>query len=190
MTNEAWSCAARSKCASKGVATRQWVGPFCVRDHRRIAAAIADLPLLRLTIDLQIGHTERGDGGYPTVESPAPIRLDLDAVRTDMNLAVETWYDVITAEKRLESLVWHKTFADKINVIKHNLVDLYRVAEMPVQRWVPERYVPTLPDDTVGRVTASGDAIVIRDMSGADGALEMLTLATRACKLLDINPAR
>lgn len=162
--------------------------PFCVSDHRAIVAALDDLPWLRL--ELAVARSQPaagGDGGTTRVYPEIPIREDVDALEREIDRAVYSWSEAVGDAQGLAPVT--RFYHASRRLLRH-LTIFYALAPTPISRWIAVQAVPRLPPTTIGTVRASGEAIIVREMSGGDGALELARLHARACALIrrDVPP--
>jgi len=156
--------------------------PFCATDRAAIHTALNDLPWLRLELAVARGQpAPRGDGGTTRVYPDIPIREDVDALERELDRAVFSWSAAVGDAARLAPL--RRFYPAARRLVAHRAT-FYGLPLTPVRRWVCENAVPRLPLDTVGTVRASGEAIVVRNMTGGQGALELLRLHVRGCALI------
>jgi hypothetical protein len=179
------------RCGERGivdggvVAGAAVYGPFCGLDHYYVRRAVDDLADLRLELALNRGTPQQGDGGSTSVYPEIPIREDIDAIERQLDTSVFSWADAIGAEMNLSPV---RKFGPAVRRVAAHLETLYEIGPTPVNRWVDAIRVSELPDDTVGVVRASGDALVTIEMTGAQGALEMFKFHTLGCALLKRSP--
>lgn len=176
------------RCAERGVsdgavrAGSALYGPLCVSDHGKVRAALSDLPWLRLELALALREPAAGgDGGTTRVHPDIPLREDVDALIRELDRAVFSWSTALADELGLAEL---NRFAPSARRIAVHLDTLYVLGPTRVSRWVNASAVPLLPLDTPGTVRASGEARIVREMTGGQGALELLRLHTRGCALI------
>lgn len=178
-------CAEREVTGGDVVAGAALYGPLCGTDHRAVRRALDDLPDLRLTLALSRGTPRQGDGGSTSVFPEIPIREDIDAIERKLDNVVLAWSDAIGAALRLAPVSRFGPAARRLVV---HLDTLYDLGPTPISQWVDASRVADLPDDTVGTIRASGEAIMICEITGAQGALEILKFHTLGNALLKRAP--
>lgn len=176
-----------NRCAERtivegGVAAGEAVyGPLCATDHGRVRAALEDLPWLRLQLQLSIGEPQQGDGGTSRVHPEIPIREDIDALIRELDRVVFSWSEALEDELRLSPA---RKFGPAARRLLVHLGNFYALGPTPVSRWVNAEAVAALPLDTVGTVRSSGEAVIVLELTGGQGALEVLRLYQRGCSIL------
>lgn len=134
---------------------------FCGHHHARNVMMMAELPYTRLSLSLAFRVKPPGAGtGGKNPEPSVPVNVHADELAGNIDDLVASMYDVLAIDLSF-AVRRGRTFADKCGAIYRSLAMYYTHTEMRYRHWVPSDKVSALPDHTEGRVTASGDAIVI-----------------------------
>lgn len=191
------ACAQMEHCATaarieNADGTISWVpsrGPraFCEADRGKVAAALAELPRLYVSLAAEIGRPAQATSAARSPFGPRlPLRGDIDAIMRAFTEVLVSWHERVAAIDSLSPPPepnrdgspsarpsWYVDRA--VKVITPRLDALLALAPEPMRRAVTLRDLALMPDDTAG-VVRSVYAAVMPDLSGADAGLEVLAL--------------
>lgn len=145
---------------------------LCVTCQRVVTDAITELPRNYVELNLALAHGEVGmtDLVSATPDPPAPLRVDIAALRHDIVAAACTWAEPVSEKL---GITWDSQGIDRhtrpgwrlqraTRILSLNMPVLLALAPTPVRDWADNGWYSTLERDN--------------DPDGVDGALQLLAL--------------
>jgi hypothetical protein len=165
-------------------------GPFCARDYRQVARALAALPARYVHLWTLLGEkgSRRGDKIKMSRTPPVPVNLQVDALLRDFVATVVSWeerlrvaagedVDTDLARRRRDE----RALAAAVAYLESRLDGLLGLPAEPMVRFLPVHAAVSLEPGTLGLVRPhAGYVEVLLPLDGAGAGREILHLAYRA----------